>query len=285
LVTVVDSKTVQFYTGVGSPTPITIAVSVTNPGSIESNALTVLLGAPSPSITGIQNSAFASQPNSVQPVAPGEVITITGLDFGSPVGMSAPVNPATPSTIIGNTRVLVNGNAVPITYVSFSQINALAPYSLNGAITAQIAVEFFGVASAPVTVQVLPAVAGLFTANSTGSGQGWILNQDGTPNSASNRAAAGSVVTVFSTGMGATNPLIPDGTIPQTTTATPILPLAAMIGTQPAIVTSAYAAPGMIGVLATNIQVPSTVTSGLAVPIVMAAGNSVTQTGVTIAIR
>lgn len=282
---VVDANTVQFYTGVGSETPITIAVSVTNPGSVESNALPVLIGPPSPSITGVQNSAFASQPNSIQPVAPGEMITITGLDFGSPVGISAPANSGTPSTQLGNTQVLFNGVAVPITYVSFSQINALAPFSLNGALTANIAVNYLGVTSAPVTVQVVPSMTGLFTANSTGTGQGYILNQDGTLNSAANPAAAGSTVTVFATGMGATNPPIPDGTVPQSSNIPPVLPVAAMIGTQAANVVSAYAAPGLIGIFAASVQVPSGVSSGSAIPIQLGVGASQSQTGVTIAIK
>ena len=251
---------------------------------MESNALPVLIGPPSPSITGIQNSAFASQPNSVQPVAPGEMITITGLDFGSPVGISAPANAGSPATKLSNTQVLFNGVAVPITYVSFSQINALAPFSLSGALTANIAVNYLGVTSAPVTVQVVPSLTGLFTANASGSGQGWILNQDSTPNSASNPAPAGSVVTVFATGMGATNPAIPDGTIPQSTAIQPVLPVAAMIGAQPATVVSAYAAPGMLGVLAAQVQVPQ-VSSGSAIPIQLGVGGSSSQTGVTIAVK
>jgi uncharacterized protein (TIGR03437 family) len=285
LLTVVDSHTVQFYTGVGSQTPITIAVSITNPGSLESNALPILLGAPSPQIVGIQNSAFARQPNAVQPISPGEMITITGTDFGSPVGIAAPANAGTPSTQLGSTRVLFNGIAVPITFVSFSQINALAPYSLGGALTAKITVEYVGVASAPITVQIVPSMTGVFTANSTGTGQGTILNQDGTPNSASNPAARGSVVSVYATGLGVTNPLIADGSVPQTATAIPVLPVAATIAGQTATVMSSYAAPGMLGTFIANIQVPSSASPGSAVPITLQGGTSLSQTGVTIAIQ
>ena len=285
MVTVVDSHTVQFYTGVGATTPITIAVSVTNPGSLESNALPILLGAPSPQIVGIQNSAFASQPNAVQPISPGEMITITGTDFGSPVGIAAPANAGTPSTQLGSTRVLFNGIAVPITFVSFSQINALAPYSLGGALTAKITVEYVGVASAPITVQIVPSMTGVFTANSTGTGQGTILNQDGTTNSASNPAARGSVVSVYATGLGVTNPLIADGSVPQTATAIPILPVAATIAGQTAAVISSYAAPGMLGVFVANIQVPSTAPPGSAIPITLQGGTSLSQAGVTMAIQ
>ncbi len=160
-VNVVDSNTVQFFPGVGSATPITIAVTVTNTGSLESNALPILLGAPSPLIVGVQNAAAASQPNTVQPISPGEMITITGTDFGSPVGISAPANSGTPSTQLGSTRVLFNGIPVPVTYVSFAQINAVAPFSISGGVTASIVVEYVGVASAPLTVQIVPSMTGL----------------------------------------------------------------------------------------------------------------------------
>ena len=92
------------------------------------------------------------------------------------------------------------------------------------------------------------------------------------------------LITVFATGMGATNPPIPDGTIPQSASIQPVLPVAAMIGTQAANVVSAYAAPGMLGVLAAKVQVPL-VPSGSAVPIQLGVGASSSQTGVTIAIK
>jgi uncharacterized protein (TIGR03437 family) len=128
-------------------------------------------------------------------------------------------------------------------------------------------------------------MAGLFTANATGSGQGAILNQDSTTNSASNPAAKGSTVILFGTGMGVTNPLIADGTVPQNASATPVLPVSATIDGQTAPVMSAYAAPGMVGVYLATVQVPSSARSGGAIPIVFQVGTSQSQAGVTIAIQ
>ena len=282
-VTVVDSNTVQFSPGVGSATPITIAVTVTNTGSLESNALPILLGAPSPLIVGVQNAAAASQPNTVQPISPGEMITITGTDFGSPIGISAPANSGTPSTQLGNTRVLFNGIPVPVTYVSFAQINAVAPFSISGGVTASIVVEYVGVASAPITVQVVPSMTGLFTANATGSGQGAILNQDSTSNSASNAAALGSVVTMYATGMGTTNPALPDGIAPQNSSVKPVLAVSATIDGLPAQIVSAFAVPGMLGILQVSVQVPASAHTGAAIPVLLQVGSSQSQPGVTMA--
>jgi uncharacterized protein (TIGR03437 family) len=140
-----------------------------------------------------------------------------------------------------------------------------------------------GVASSPVTVQVVPSMTGLFTANSTGSGQGAILNQDSTSNSASNGAAPGSVVTMYATGMGTTNPALPDGTAPQNSSVKPVLAVSATIDGQPAEVVSAFAAPGMLGILQVSVQVPASAHTGAAIPVMLQVGNSQSQPGVTMA--
>ena len=57
------------------------------------------------------------------------------------------------------------------------------------------------------------AAPALFSANSSGKGNGAILNQDNTPNSPANPAEKGSVVVLFGTGEGQTNPRGVDGRI------------------------------------------------------------------------
>jgi len=87
---VIDANTVQFYAGVGSSTPFSFAVTIANPYSAESNALTIQIGNPSPQISAVQNAASGAQGGTLQPVSAGEMITIAGVDFGSPLGISAP---------------------------------------------------------------------------------------------------------------------------------------------------------------------------------------------------
>jgi uncharacterized protein (TIGR03437 family) len=186
---------------------------------------------------------------------------------------------------VGVTRVLFDGIPVPISYVATRQINPAAPYSLSGRTTTSVVVEYDGVASAPLVAQIVPSFAALFTADSSGKGQGSILNQDSTPNSTYNPAAAGSVVTLYATGMGLTTPLLPDGSLPQDSSAKPVLPVSVTIDGQTATVVSAYAAPGVIGLLTANVRVPATAHAGAAIPITLQVGASQSQAGVTIAIH
>jgi len=282
-VTVVNSNTVQFLPDVAATIPLTFAVTVTNPYAAESNPLTIQVGNPAPQISAVQNAASGAQGGSPQPVSPGEIITITGVDFGSPIGVVAPASYTAPIMQLGNTQVFFDGVAAPVTYVAANQINAVVPYSLSGKTTTSLTVQYLGVASAPTMLAVVPSMTGVFTANASGTGQASILNQDGSTNSSSNPAARGSTVTLFATGLGATNPQIANGVVPQNTSIQPALPVSLLIGGQPANVVSSYAAPGMLGVFAINAQIPSSAQVGTAVTVVLLVGAVTSQQGTTIA--
>ncbi len=71
--------------------------------------------------------------------------------------------------------------------------------------------EYLGIASVSQTVRVIDSSPGIFVADATG--QGAILNQDSSPNSAKNPAAADSVISIYATGEGQTNPPGKDGVI------------------------------------------------------------------------
>jgi uncharacterized protein (TIGR03437 family) len=63
------------------------------------------------------------------------------------------------------------------------------------------------------TFAIGPASPAFFTANQAGTGQISATNADGTPNSASNRAAMDSVITIWLNGSG-TIPNLPDDGVP-----------------------------------------------------------------------
>ena len=86
--------------------------------------------------------------------------------------------------------VAFDGEAAKVTYSAASQINVLVPADLASN-TAQLVVTVNGVASQPQTVNLVDAAPGVFG----------ILNQDGTVNSPSNPAVAGTVIQVFATGL------------------------------------------------------------------------------------
>jgi len=74
-------------------------------------------------------------------------------------------------------------------------------------------VSYQGSLSNSVSLSVAATAPALFTVTSSGTGGGAILNQDYSLNNAANPAAAGSVVQVFATGEGVTDPPSVDGQI------------------------------------------------------------------------
>jgi len=221
------------------------------------------------------------------PVAPGEIVSLFGQFTG----------PATPATLqlspdgkfvtssLAGTRVLFDDVAAPLLYVSDGQVSVVAPFALAGKTSAQVKLEHQGLPSKPVTLQVAPSAPGLFTLSASGSGQGAILNQDYSVNGPSNAAARSSVVMLYATGAGQTNPDSVDGQI--ATGLQPVrLPVSVLIGGRPATVTYAGAAPGLVaGAIQVNVQVPQQVTVGNAVPVVLRVGDAESQAQVTMAVK
>jgi len=218
------------------------------------------------------------------PVAPGELVTLIGSGIG-PASTQYP-NGSPSNTALGGTSVLFDGTAAPLLYAAANQINAIVPYGVSGRTTTQVTVAAQGQIIAGVALAVAATAPAIFTLNSTGVGPGAILNQDSSVNSQSNPAAKGSVIAIFATGAGQTNPPSVDGQITGTVLPKPLLPVSVQIGGLDAEVPYAGAAPGLIaGVLQVNALIPSGAPSGPAVSIVLTAGQSRSQSGVAIAIR
>lgn len=81
---------------------------------------------------------------------------------------------------------------------------AVVPYGLR--VSHVTCVELGGGAGEPLRIPVLSACPGLYTANGGGDGQALANNEDGSPNSAGYPARPGSVLTLFGTGEGITDP-------------------------------------------------------------------------------
>jgi uncharacterized protein (TIGR03437 family) len=158
------------------------------------------------------------------------------------------------------------------------------PYEVDGAKTATIQTIVGGVASETWTVPVAAAAPGIFTSGSSGTGFAAALNQDGTINNASNPATRGTVVSLFATGGGQTQPAGVTGTLAGSSGASPKLPVSAKIGGQNANVLYAGAAPGLIsGVMQLNVAIPVEIGSGTA-SLTIQVGDSSSQV-VSIAVR
>jgi hypothetical protein len=102
---------------------------------------------------------------------------------------------------------------------------------------------------------VLPEAPSIFRGGLT---QGAIMNQDYSFNSAANPAPAGSVIQIFATGLGETNPPLPAGEAASTQPPynVTVNPVAVWIGGQRADVQFSGVAPGFAGLFQINAIVP-----------------------------
>jgi uncharacterized protein (TIGR03437 family) len=218
------------------------------------------------------------------PVAPGELITLFGSRIG-PVSAQTP-NGSASNTSLGGTSVLFDGTVAPLLYGAQNQINAIVPFGVSGKAATQLTVTAQGKTIAGAALPVAAVAPAIFTLNSSGAGAGAILNQDLSVNSTSNPAAKGSVIAIFVTGLGQTNPPSVDGQVTGSVLPAPILSPSVKIGGLDAKVEFAGAASGLVaGVMQVNALVPSSVGSGPAVPVVLSVGGASSRAGVTVAIR
>ena len=236
----------------------------------------------SPVLNGVVNAASYR----IAAVAPGEMVTLFGSGMGpaSLAGLSLDPSGKVSSAVAG-TRVLFDGTPSPILYTSNSQVSVVVPYAVANRGATQVQVEYLGVASAPMALSVAPTMPGIFTADSSGKGQGAILNQDYSLNSSLNPAGIGSVAILYATGEGQTDPPGDDGRLALGPTyPAPQLPVSVTISGLAAQVLYAGAAPGEVaGFLQINVVVPAGVPTGNA-PIVVTIGGTESQPGVTLAV-
>jgi uncharacterized protein (TIGR03437 family) len=215
------------------------------------------------------------------PVAQGGLATITGSALAA--STATPSGQALPSSL-GNRVVQIDDQlAAPLGLVSPGQVNFQVP-STAPLGTARVAVRTADTNElvAGGSILIAPVSPGLFTASSSGSGQGLIYNQDGTLNGPSNPAPAGSTILLYGTGQGQVSPAISDG-VPapgppmSATVAVPTTDGKACLTVQPSLcvaignafgtVKASGLAPGYVGLWQINVTIPQGIASGSAVPL------------------
>jgi uncharacterized protein (TIGR03437 family) len=263
-----------------------LQLNVRNPNAVSTPfSLPVGTATPTVAASGIVNAA-TGLPGAV---SPGQLITITGRDFGPDRAISAvPDSNGLIGTTLSETRVLFNGAAAPILNVSANQVSVVVPSTLSASSTAQVVVEYRGRPSQPVSLGIGTAAPGIFTANSSGLGQAAALNEDFSSNAPATPAARGTVIILYATGVGPLNPPVPDGRVTPAGTALPVasLPIAVDFNGVPGEVIFAGSAPGLISsVIQINVRVPQGSPVGEAVPVKLNVATAESRSGVTVAIR
>ncbi len=219
-------------------------------------------------------------------VAPGELVAIFGSNLGPATLQTAALTASGFDTVAGGTRVLFDGVAAPMLYSVSGQAGAVAPFRLQQQNSTQVQVEYLGTPSSSITLAVAAAAPAIFTANESGTGQGSILNQDYTVNSAAAPAARGSTIAIYATGGGIMTNTVIDGSIEQSTGDLLSQNVSVRIGGIPATVAYRGAAPGIVqGVVQINAVVPFGITPGSALPIDLTIGAATSRAGVTLAVQ
>jgi uncharacterized protein (TIGR03437 family) len=220
------------------------------------------------------------------PVVPGKVTVLYGERLGTSAFAGVWIDNGRLGTNLNGTEVLFDGKPAPMLYSSAGQVAVVAPYSLDGKAGTQVVVKNGAAVSDPIALPVAPVGPSVFSADTSGSGQGVILNSDLSVNSSAKPAAKGSVIVIYATGEGQTEPGGVDGQLANGPTyATPIGKVTVVIGG--IVVTPEYAgaAPQLVaGVMQINVRVPLEVPSG-DVPLEVRVGTARSQSGITLAVK
>lgn len=237
--------------------PVTSGSSQTTAGGGAADAFVVKYSfptiAPAVSTGGVVNAGgFTAN----SPVAPGSIVSIFGSSFAN-AGVNATAVPL--GTSLGSVSVNINGVAAPLFFVSPTQINAQVPWSIQP-----------GPATLTVTTPSGTSSSASFTVAGAAPGIFAIVNQDNSPNTPSTPASAGSVITVYLTGIGAIdNPVDTGAAAPSSPLSNATARTTATINGVPATVQFIGLTPGSVALAQANVVVPPGVTGDVPLQVVV----------------
>jgi len=216
------------------------------------------------------------------PLAPGSIVSVFGRNLATATTQASSL--PLPKTLAGAT-LQIGGIDVPLFFASNGQINAQLPFELQPATRQQVVVRGTATITLPETITIAPVRPGIFT---TDGKQGAVLDTQGRLVDGAAPAAAGDIVVVYATGLGAVDRAVPTGQAapgiaPGEPPAKAATPVTATIGGQPAVVHFAGLTPGFVGLYQVNVQVPAGVTPGTTQLVILQSG--VPSNTVTVAVR
>jgi uncharacterized protein (TIGR03437 family) len=248
-------------------------------------AATATVVTPPPLITVTLASSASLLPG---PLAPGEIFSIfagAGQSMGPATAATGAFDASGMlSTTLGGVQVLFNSTPAPLYYAQASQINAQVPYEMAGLAAAQLQIVYQGGTVARMQVALADANPALFTVN-YGTGNAVVLNQDGSLNSDQNPAPRGSIVVLYATGEGQTSPAGVTGQAAAAPYPVPALGVSLTMAAISADILFAGEAPGFVGLLQINAQVPTGFVPTGDLPVVLSVGTYQSPAGVTIAVE
>jgi len=209
------------------------------------------------------------------PVAPGGLVSIFGDNL-------SPTNEATSQiplpTALGDSCLTVNGIPIPVLFVSKNQINAQLPFETIGNTTMVLRTP--GGVSDNFNLTIDPNAPAVFARGVEGSTEihpTIVRAKNGQIVTDSNPIHREETIVIYLTGLGATNPPVPEG-VPSPSDPPATLQTAVDLHLAGTGLPVAYAglAPGQIGVYQINAEVPWWTPKGREQPLVIDQGSAST---------
>lgn len=202
-------------------------------------------------------------------IAPGQLIQITGRNLGPADKASAKLDASGRLPfVLANTVVFFDNVPAPMLSVDATTIQCFVPFEVLS--TTKVTVVSNGQTSNAVKISLSISAPQVLS----------IVNQDGTINSADHPAKAGSVISLYVSGLGQTNPPGADGLLNSAPLPVPIAGVTVYFPTASSPTTPQYvaAAMGMIaGISQVNVQLPASIPISGTKPIVFSV-NATTAT-------
>ena len=217
-----------------------------------------------PSVSAVLNGASYAQGS----LAPGTIISI----FGSGLARSTTVASTLPLPLsLDGTVVTVNGQAIPLFFVSTGQINAQLPFQLQAGVT-QLAVRDTSGAIGVRSITISATSPAMFTTTADGKGEAISVHANFSlvKKVVGEYAKIGETIVLFCTGLGSLDNFANSGTPAPSSplSRTAQLPTVLMDG-RPAQVTFSGLAPGFIGLYQINVVVPAGVGGDVVISVVV----------------
>ena len=252
--TAIDANIPPPSAGVSAP-----ATSVLRIGSVAANSIAPPVQAPGGTVNNLNPVLNA-------PLAPGTIASVYGSGLAS---VAVGTGNAPLPNIFSGTQILVDGNPVPLYYVSPGQVNLQLPLELSTNQKHSVLAFFNSIPAIPDSITIAPATPAILVSGGAAIAQ----RADGSFFSSAALAKPGDPVVFYLIGMGATNPAVPTG---QASPGSPLsnVTLAPVVTLNGESVTPFFTGltPGFVGLYQMNIIVPSDAQSG-ALPLTITQGN------------
>jgi uncharacterized protein (TIGR03437 family) len=218
------------------------------------------------------------------PVVPGSIVSVFGT--GLALLQTSAGTPPLP-TALGGSSIQFGGKAVPVFYVSPTQVNSQVPWELVGQTGATLSSLVGAVTGNSQTVSLASFGPGIFTIDSTGKGQGAILVANtevlaapvgSVPGRLTRPTAQAEWISIFCTGLGPVTNQPATGAVAlgnplSITIATPTV----SIGGVPATVSFSGLAPGFVGLYQIDAQIPAGAPTGNGVSVEVSIGGAISN--------